>query len=55
MDTDTARLEIKLPRERLAELEAYARQAGLTVSAAARLAIAQMIADIKREARARAA
>jgi hypothetical protein len=54
VDTDTARLEIKLPRERLAELEAYARQAGLTTSAAARLAIAKMIADM-REAGARAA
>jgi hypothetical protein len=45
MENLTAKLEIRLTPERLAELEAVARMAGISASAAARLAIARLIAD----------
>jgi hypothetical protein len=45
MEPDTSRLEIRLPRERRVELDAFARQWGLSSSALVKLALARFIAE----------
>jgi predicted DNA-binding protein len=45
MSVNTNRLEIRLPQERRAELDALARQLGVPSSALVKLAIARLIAS----------
>ena len=44
---ETTRLEIRLRRERRAELDAYAHQIGLSTAAVVKLAIARLMADTR--------
>jgi antitoxin component of RelBE/YafQ-DinJ toxin-antitoxin module len=49
---NTNRLEIRLPQERRAELDAIAQQMGLSVSALVKLGISRLISEERKQGRA---